>query len=160
MACHAAIGIYDDLAAGQAAVTHRPADDKAAGRVDVDVILLALVEPFCRNDRLDDLVHDRLTDGLEADVRVMLGRQNHGLNADRAIVFISEAELALGIRAQPRQGAVLAHLGLAFHQPVGIGDRCRHQHIGLVAGVTEHQALVTGALFAVLRLVYTHGDVG
>ena len=156
---HAAIGVDDDLPAGQAAVTHRAADDEAAGRVDVNVFLLALIEPLCRDDRLDDLVHDRLADGLETNVRIMLGRQHHGLDADRAVVFISKGELALGVRTQPRQGAVLAHLGLAFHQPVGIGDRRRHQHIGLVAGVAEHQPLVAGTLFAVFRLVHAHGDI-
>src|SRR5690606_10688808 len=35
MAGHAAVGVDNDLAPGQAAVTHRPADTELAGRVDV-----------------------------------------------------------------------------------------------------------------------------
>ena len=34
---HAAVGVDDDLAAGQAGVAHRTADDEAAGRVHVDL---------------------------------------------------------------------------------------------------------------------------
>src|SRR6185437_10475383 len=37
VAGHAAVGVDDDLAPGQAAVAHRPADDEAAGRVDHEV---------------------------------------------------------------------------------------------------------------------------
>src|SRR5690606_8661974 len=39
MAGHAAVGVDDDLAAGQAAVAHRAADDEAAGRIDVHLAL-------------------------------------------------------------------------------------------------------------------------
>ena len=35
----AAVGVDDDLAAGQAGVAHRPADHELAGRVDVDEVL-------------------------------------------------------------------------------------------------------------------------
>src|SRR3546814_5697421 len=38
-------------------------------------------------------------------------------------------------------------------------DRCRHQLLGLVAGVAEHQALVAGALFFRLLAIDTHRDV-
>src|SRR5690606_34049284 len=54
---HAAVGVDDDLAAGQAAVAHRAADDELAGRVDV--VLGVLVQQFGRQGVLDDQLHDR-----------------------------------------------------------------------------------------------------
>src|SRR5690606_41370167 len=56
--------------------------------------------------------------------------------------------------------AVLADVVHALGQPVGEGDGVCHQHIRLVAGVTEHQALVTGALVFRLLPVDTLGDIG
>ena len=38
-------------------------------------------------------------------------------------------------------------------------DRSRHQHLGLVRGITEHQALVTSALIFRPRAVHALGDV-
>ncbi len=38
-------------------------------------------------------------------------------------------------------------------------DRCRHQDFGFVAGIAEHQALVTGALVFRLGAVHALGDV-
>ncbi len=38
MARHAAVGVDDDLTAGQAAVAHRAADNETAGRVDVVLV--------------------------------------------------------------------------------------------------------------------------
>ena len=49
----------------------------------------------------------------------MLGREHHGIHTqDLAFVVVGEGELALGIRTQPRQGAVLAHFGLTLHEAV------------------------------------------
>src|SRR5690606_7663088 len=58
VAREAAVGVDDDLAAGQTAVAHRAADDETAGRVDVE--LRVLRDPLRRQHRLDDLLHDRL----------------------------------------------------------------------------------------------------
>ena len=56
MAGHAAVRVDDDLAAGQAGVAHRPADDEAARRVDVD--LRVDCPQLSRDDRLDDHLDD------------------------------------------------------------------------------------------------------
>src|SRR6185369_3295130 len=53
----AAVGVYDDLAPGQAAVADRTADDEHAGRVDV--VLGALVQPLGRQHRLEDFLAHR-----------------------------------------------------------------------------------------------------
>ena len=48
---------------------------------------------------------------------------------------------------------------LAFHQAVRIVDGSRHQDVGLVGCVAEHQALVASALLLVLGLINAHGDI-
>ena len=40
-----------------------------------------------------------------------------------------------------------------------IGNRRGHEHIGFVAGIAEHQALVAGALLVVGGLVDADGDI-
>src|SRR5690606_27929056 len=60
--------------------------------------------------------------------------------------FVAAGDLGFRIRTQPRQQAVLACFGLALDQTVREADRRGHQHVGLVAGIAEHQTLVAGAL--------------
>jgi len=75
-------------------------------------------------------------------------------------VAVAEGDLRLRIGSQPGQLAVLAHLRLAAHQPVRVGDRGRHQHVRLVARVAEHQALVACALQLAIAAVHALVDVG
>ena len=65
VAAVAAVGVDDDLAAREAGVALRPADDEAAGRVDEE--LGVLVEQRRRDHRLDDLLEDVLADRLGLD---------------------------------------------------------------------------------------------
>ena len=57
---HAAVAVDDDLAAGQAGVALRPADDETAGRVDQ--ILGFPVEHLGREHLLDDFLDDEIAD--------------------------------------------------------------------------------------------------
>ena len=54
MPARAAVGVHDDLAAGEPGVSVRAADHEAAGRIDVEARFLR-VEQFGRQHRLDDL---------------------------------------------------------------------------------------------------------
>ena len=56
MAGHAAVGVDDDLAAGEASVAHRAADDEAPG--GVDEVLGVGIEQVGGDDRLDDVLDD------------------------------------------------------------------------------------------------------
>src|SRR6266508_1208679 len=67
----AAVGIDDDLAAGEPAVALGPADFEAARRID-EVLDLALDEVF-RQHRLDDLFDHRFLYLLVGEARLMLG---------------------------------------------------------------------------------------
>jgi hypothetical protein len=125
-----AIGVDDDLAAGQAAVALRAADDEAAGRVDQ--ILDFALDQFGRQHRLDDVFDHRFADGFERHVRRVLGRQHDGVDAVRLAVDVADGDLAFGVRTQPRQTAVLAQHRLAFDQTVRQVDRS-----GISTGVSS-----------------------
>ncbi len=103
-------------------------------------------------------------------MRRVLGRQHHGVDADRAVAVVADRHLGLAVRAQVGHQALLADGGEPLGQPVRQPDRQRHQLGGVGAGVAEHQALVAGALRVVVvgsaldpvlvRLVDALGDVG
>ncbi len=156
----AAVGVDDDLAPGQAAVAVRTADHEAAGGVH-QVAHVALHQLLGQH-RLDDQLDHRLADLLLRHVRVVLGGHHHGVDRHRLAVDVLDGDLALGVRAQPLQAAVLTHFGLALHDAVRVVDRQRHQAGGFVGGVAEHQALVAGALVerVVVGGVDALGDVG
>ncbi|RMU72680.1 hypothetical protein ALP24_05656 [Pseudomonas syringae pv. aptata] len=154
---HSAVGVHDDLAAGQTAVAYRATDDEVAGRVDVE--LGVLVQQVRRDDVLDDQIHHAFAQVLVRHIRVVLGRQDDGVDADHLAVFVTAGNLGFGIRAQPRQQAGFTRFGLTLHQLVGEGDRRWHQHVGLVAGIAEHQALVASTLIFRFAAVNALGDV-
>ena len=79
----------------------------------------------------------------------------------RLAVYIAHGDLAFGIGAQVGHAAVLAQLGLALHQAVGVVDWRGHQLGGFVAGVAKHEALITraGVEVVVRGVVYALGDV-
>ena len=150
MAAVATVRVDDDLATGEAAVAHRPADDEAAGRVDVVACLR--VEVLRRQRLLDDLVGDRFRERLVGDVGRVLRRDDDGIDADRPAVAILDRHLRLGIRTEKRHAARLADLRQTLDQAMRHRDRERHELVGLVAGVAEHQALVARALLLVQAL--------
>ncbi len=71
MAAHAAVGVNDDLAAGQSAVPHRSADHEPAGRVDE--VAGIRVKQFSRNNRFNDLLDDMFFNLRMIDVGGVLG---------------------------------------------------------------------------------------
>src|SRR3989344_2003559 len=143
-----AVGVHDDLAAGQATVTLRAADDKTARGVDQ---VAGVLQPFLGQHGLDDLFDDGFGErslhlGLRfALVGVVLGGEDHGVDAVGLAVHVAHRDLRLGVGAQERQAAVLAQLGLALDEAVRVVDGRGHQLGRFVAGVAEHQALVAGA---------------
>ena len=136
------------------------ADHEVAGRVDV--VLDVVVRDVGRQDRLDHLLDDRVADRRVRDLGAVLGRDDDGVDADGHAVLVLDGHLALAVRAEPGERAVLPELGQAVDDPVRQGDRQRHQLGRLVGGVAEHQPLVAGAdLLAPGRvLVDPHRDVG
>ena len=89
----------------------------------------------------------------------VLGREHEARDLDRLAGGIAQGELALGVGAEPLLGPVLAHLGEAAEDGVGVVDRRRHQLRGLVGRVAEHDALVARALLLAVGGVDALGDV-
>ncbi len=80
MAAHAAAGVDDDLAAGEARVAVGPTDHKAAGGID-EVAGGLVQEPGGLKDRLDHLFDHRLPELVVGDVGVVLVVDDHRINS-------------------------------------------------------------------------------
>ena len=145
----AAVGVDDDLAAGEPGVANRPADDELAGRVDEEVReQLSLGEELLVlgvEDRLEDVLPEIVADHLLARLLAMLGRDQDLLDLDRAIVLVTDRDLSLAVRAEVADDARLANLGELPRELVRQLDRHRHQRLRLAGRVPEHHSLVSGA---------------
>ncbi|BAS71861.1 Os01g0323775, partial [Oryza sativa Japonica Group] len=160
-----AVGVDDDLAAGEAGVAVGPADDEAARGVEVEDGLL--VEVLVGDDRLDDVLLEVGGDLVVGDGLVVLGGDEDGVDADgdhgAGVVEVLNGDLGLAVGPEPGAGAVLADLGEAGAELGGEDVAEGHQLGGLVGGVAEHVALVAGAdLLGALGEVAVHPlrDVG
>ena len=159
-----AVGVHNDLAAREATVTLRTADDETACGVDQ---VLGVLQPFLGQHRFDDFFDASLVEaGLHlgggfALVGAVLGGEHHGVDAVGLAIHIAHRDLALGVRAQEGQAAVLAQLGLALDHAVRVVDGRGHQLRRFVAGVAKHQALVSRADVQVVvgGMVHALGDV-
>ncbi len=161
MAGHAAVGVDDDLAAGQAGVAHRAADLEAAGRVDQQAVALGVQLDALVEQGLQLGLHDELADvgseqRLQVDVGGVLRGDDDRVEADGLVAVVLDGDLRLAVGAQVGDGAVLTDLGQALGQAVRQEDRQRHEGRRLVGGVAEHQALVAGALPVQLVVVALH----
>ena len=158
----AAVRVDDDLAPGEPGVALRPADDEAAGRVQVVDGLV--VEVLGGDDGLDDVLHQDLVDGLVGHVGVVLRRDDDGVHAHggqvRALLLVLDGDLRLGVRAHPLVRPGLADLREALHQLGGEHVGQRHHLLGLVGGVAEHVTLVARASVVLVLTGDAVADVG
>ena len=154
MTAHAAVGVDDDLAAGKTAVAHRSADDEAAGRVDVNLGALSELDPLVSEHGLDDLLGHVAAQRGVVDVLGMLRGHDDLLHIHGSAVDVAHRNLRLAIGTQVGQRAVLAHLRQTLAHALRQVNRHRHEGLRLLAGITEHHALVTCAhrLIDVFRL--------
>ena len=151
------VGVDDDLAARQAAITHRTPDDEASGRVDVE--LGVRPQEACRDDLLHDLLDHRLAQSLIGHLGRVLGRDDDASHRDRLAILVLDGHLRLRVGPQEVEHALLADLGQVLHQVVRERNRQRHQLGRLVAGEAEHEPLVAGALVELARAIHAHRDV-
>ena len=113
------------------------------------------IQQFRRKRSLDHILENAVPDGVLGDVLIVLGGDDHRVDAPHLVAVEFDGDLGLPVRAQPGQLAVLADLGQLPGQQVAEVDGGGHQLRGVAAGVAEHQALVARA-----ARVHTHGDVG
>lgn len=93
-----AVGVDDDLAAGEARVAVRSADDELAGRIDVP---LAIIGDLQFAERFADIWFDDRADllGIPAVIEV-LGRKHDRRHFRRLAVDVAHGHLALGVGAE------------------------------------------------------------
>ena len=174
---HAAVGVDDDLAAGQAGVGLGAAVQEGAGGVDEDHRAVQLValgvhqavgQQAVGDDRLDDVLDEGGAQVVELQGGAVV-RGNHQVgDGHRHVVLVLHRHLRLAVGVQAGHDALLAHLGQAPGEPVGKVDGRRHQfriHVvqaGFLGGVAEHHALVAGTLLLEQALAAGHAlrDVG
>jgi hypothetical protein len=145
VAGHAAVGVDDDLAAGEARVADRAADHEAPRRVDEQVLAqLAGVVEVAREDRLDDVLPEVVGDQRLGALAVLRGDQEL-LDLDRHAIAVAHRDLRLAVRAQVGDDVGAAHVGEALGELVGQRDRQRHELGRLARRVAEHHPLVARA---------------
>ena len=135
MAGGAAVGVDDDLAAGQPRVSDGPADHELAGRVDHEVLeqLLLGVELLVLGveHRLEHVLPEVVADHLLPGLLAVLGRDQDLGDLDRPIVLISDGDLGLAVGTEIGHHPRLADLGELARELVGDLDRHRHQRLRL-----------------------------
>ena len=146
VAGHAAVGVDDDLAARQAAVADRAADDEATRRVDEELLAQRVGVVHVRGqDREDDVLPEVGEDLVAGRVLGVLGGDQELLDRRRDAVDIPHRHLRLAVRAQVVQRAVVADRRELLGELVRERDRQRHELRRLVGRVAEHHALVARA---------------
>ncbi len=162
----AAVGVHDDLAAGQTGIGGGTAADKAAGGVHIDLRLA--VQQSGGHGGLDDQLDHILADLLQRHVGAVLGGQHHGIHADGlAVLAVFHGDLGLAVGTKIVHQALLPHVGQTLGHLLCDGDSQGHQLRRLVAGIAEHHALVAGAVvqlaltggFGLVALVHAQGDI-
>src|SRR5690606_8560400 len=114
----AAVGVDDDLAAGQAGVAHRAADLEPPGGVDQQPVVVGL-QPVGGHHRGDHVLLDVGGEELvDVDVRGVLAGDDHGVQPDRGGPVVLDGDLGLAVRAQVGNGPVVPHLGEALGERV------------------------------------------
>ena len=196
----ATVGVDDDLAAGEAGVTLRSADDELATGVDVEVagglvvdgegglagLELDGLEGLDNDVVVDELVHlghgggDLLLTSVGGTVVLailllgalglgglgVLGGDDDGVDLEGGdgsvgVLLVLDGDLGLAIGAEPPEGAILTDVGELLAELGGKEVGEGHGRIGLVGGVAEHDALITGTDIEVgLANVDAAGNVG
>ena len=91
MTAVAAVGIHDNLAPGQAGISHRPADYESARRVDV--VLRVLVQHRRWNDWLNDMLENCVTQIVVRDAIAVLRRNHDRIHARRLAIAVFNVDL-------------------------------------------------------------------
>lgn len=140
------IGINDDLTTGQTGITVGSTDDEATRGIQVENGLV--IDVLLGDDSLDDMFHEILLDLVVGDIGVVLSGDEDGVHAEgndgTAFLLVLDGDLGLTVGAEPGAGAVLAHFRETVTQLGGQDVSQRHELGGLVGGIAEHMALVTG----------------
>ena len=115
---HAAVGVDDDLAAGQAGIAHRTANYEAAG--GIDVVLRVFIEQVRGNDGLDNVLQNIGAQFVVANGLGMLGRDHDGIDALHFVLgVVFHGDLGFSVGTKVRAGSVLADFRKFWRELVG-----------------------------------------
>ena len=156
MGTASAVGIHYDLAAGKPGISGGPADDELAGGVDVEDEVAVEEGGDVGGQGADeageyylpDILLDAGVHGLVGIELIVLGTQYYSMYAHGLVGLPVEfhAELRLGIGTEIGDFPAVAHICQHAQQLVRKVEGQRHIVGGILAGITEHHALVPGAL--------------
>ncbi len=118
VAGESAVGVHDDLAAGEAGVAYGTADDEGAGRVQ-DVCRARDVQVGRRQDGVDDVAGEVRPKLLKASLFSVLAGDDHRFNGNRPIAVVPYGDLGLAVRAKVGQLAVFTDFSETFGQDGG-----------------------------------------
>ncbi len=159
MPAPAAVGVDDDLAAGDAGVGGGTAVAEVSRRVHVE--LRRAVPPVTKHAGAEHLAHV-LRNGLLVRRLGVLRRDYHRGDFAWLVPLVEDRHLGLAVGAEEIDCPGLAILGEPPRELVCKQDRQRHQLVGLVGRVPEHDALVSCPLVAALARRGRHalGNLG
>jgi hypothetical protein len=124
-----------------------------------------LIQILGRDNLLNDLLLDLLSQFLGGDVFAVLSTDNNGVDSDRdnssMIVLVLNSDLGLSIRSEPWQASISAS---SRHSSVELVCQLKSQGEQLrclVGGISEHDTLITSTeLLKSLLVVKTLCDIG
>ena len=143
MAGNSAVGIDDDLAAGETGVGHGTTHDEFPG--GVDIVFCLFIDHLLGENGKDDLGDDVVPDLVMGDFRGVLGGDDDRVDPRGPSVNVLNAHLRLSVRSEVIENLLFPDLRELTGQLVGVHDRHRHKLFGLCGRVAEHHALVSGS---------------
>ena len=155
-----AVGVDDDLTAGQTGIRSRAAEHEGAGRIHQFAVIVVthLAAQYLVEHRIDHMLLQLPGKPCLGRFRIMLRGDQHRIHTHRPIIIVVfDSDLGLAIRAQMRHDALVANLRQTVGKTMRQIDRQRHIHVGLIRGVAEHHTLVAGALRLITFLTAGRG---
>ena len=149
MMSRTAIRVDDDLATGQTGIGSWTAQHKRTGRIDKHAIFIMrhTIGKHIIKHRTNHMFRQLLLKPRLIDLRIMLRGHQHRVKTNGSIMLIIfNGHLGFAIGTQMRHFAILTNLSKTVSQAMSQINRQWHQHIGLVARIAEHHALIAGAL--------------
>ena len=140
----AAVGIDDDLSAGQAGIAVRTSNHEVTGGIDVNIGNIGNIKAIATQNRCDHALTDVLTQLLHFKVSAVHNGHYYGINANHIASFIIlYANLRFAIGTQQIVG--MDALGQAIAQCTGQCCRQGHQLGSLGTSAAKHHTLIACA---------------
>jgi hypothetical protein len=172
--------VNNDLSASETSITLWSSNDELSRRLDLKtgqqglhsrqlgktyVVDGLLGEILGRNDSLDNLFQDFLSQLLSGNSLGVLSRDNNGVNLDwnngTVVVLILNCDLGLGVRSEPWEGSITAGSRHSSVELVCQLKGQREQFWGLIGSISKHDTLVTSTeLLKRFLIVETLSDIG